>query len=256
MVREAAMGFVPFVIALGGVLAIWHTMSLVFPRTLFPGIAETFAKVPELYAEPTFWRDVGKTVARTLIGFGAALVLGAIVGIGMGYSRIAETLVRPLIVIVQTISAVIWCFFAVIWFGLTDTSVTFVVFVAGFPIMALSMWEGTKNIDLDLEAMARAFRVPVSRILRHVTVPSIYPYIFAGTRGCFSYCWRTAILAELIIGQHGLGYSMYFAWQNFRTTEVFAWVVVTISLMLASEYALIRPIEAYLMRWRPKRGRK
>jgi NitT/TauT family transport system permease protein len=241
------------ILALAGVLLIWHVLSIVFPRTLFPGIVETFQKIPELYAEPTFWRDVAHTSARTLVGFLLATLAGAVAGISMGYSGLTQTLVRPLIVVIQTISAVIWCFFSVIWFGLTDLSVTFVVFIAGFPIMAFSLWEGVKNIDLDTEAMARAFRVSRWRTVRYVTIPSIYPYLFVGIRSSFSYCWRTAILAELVIGKHGLGYSMYYAWQNFRVTEVFAWVVITIGLMLASEYALIRPFEAYLLGWRPKR---
>lgn len=252
-IKRALLDVLPMPLALVGVAAIWHVMSLIFPRTLFPGIAETFAKLPELMREPTFVRDVVDTSLRTFAAFAIALVMGAIAGVSMGYSRLTETMVRPVIVIIQTISGVIWCFFSVIWFGLTGHAVIFVVFIAGFPIMALAMWEGAKAVDLELEAMARAFRVNKWRIIRKVTIPSIYPYLFAGTRACFSYCWRTAILAELIIGQHGLGYSMYFAWQNFQTTEVFAWVVVTIALMLLSEYALIRPLEAYLMRWRPRR---
>lgn len=253
-IARAARLVGPPILALGGVLLVWHIMSLVFPRTLFPGIAETFAMLPELMREPGFQRDVWLTSLRTLAGFGAALVLGTAAGLAMGYSGLAQTMIRPVIVVLQTVSAVIWCFFAVIWFGLSNLSVTFVVFVAGFPIMAFAVWEGVKAMDLELEAMARAFNVPRRMILREITLPAICSHLFGGIRGCFSYCWRTAILAELVIGQHGLGYSMYFAWQNFRTTEVFAWVVVTVGLMLVSEYLFIRPIEAWVMRWRPRRA--
>lgn len=243
------------IVSLLGVALIWHIMSLVFPRTLFPGIVETFSALPAMAERPTFWADVWKTTWRTWVGFGFAFAAGIVAGMLMGFFLAGQTLVRPLILVIQTISAVIWCFFAVIWFGLSDLSVVFVIFIAGFPIMAFSMWEGVKAIDLDLEAMARAFRVPAHRVFLDITVPSLYPYMFAGIRSSFSYCWRTAILAELVIGQRGLGYSMYFAWQNFRTVEVFAWVVVTVGLMLLMEYALIRPLETYLMRWRPNRDR-
>jgi ABC-type nitrate/sulfonate/bicarbonate transport system permease component len=214
----------------------------------------SLSKIGEFAADGILWGNVWVTTWRTLYAYAFALAVGAGVGMLMGYHRGFETLAKPFIVILQTISSVVWGFFSVIWFGFTHFAVIFVVFIVGFPILAFALWEGVKSIQLDLEEMARAFDVPRADVLRGVTIPSIYPYLFAGIRSSYGYCWKIAIFAELLVGQQGIGYRLYFSWEQFRVPEVFAWVVVMIVLMLLSEYLLIRPAESYVMRWRPQRA--
>ncbi|MBM3450104.1 MAG: ABC transporter permease [Armatimonadetes bacterium] len=244
----------PAIAAFALTLLIWHGLSLLYPPHLFPGIGRSLAKIPEFAAEGVLWSSIWVTTWRTLYAYAFALLFGAVVGILMGYHRGFETLSKPFLYILQTISSIVWGFFSVIWFGFGHFSAIFVVFIVGFPILAFAFWEGVKAIDVDLEGMAHAFGVGRAEVLRGVTIPSLYPYLFAGVRSSYSYCWKIAIFAELLIGHQGIGYRLYFSWEQFRVTEVFAWVVVMIILMLLSEYVLIRPIERQVMRWRPQRA--
>jgi len=236
------------------VILIWYVLALIFPPYLFPGIGVTVNKIVGFYQQGILLKNVYLTSIRMVYAFISALILGVLTGILMGYFRTIEIMVKPLIFIIQTIATVVWCFFSVIWFGLSEFAVIFVVFIIGYPIIAINVWEGVKAMDLSLEDMAKSFGVNGAQVIRGITIPSILPHLFAGIRSSVSYCWKILILAELVVGNSGIGYALYFAWEQFRVPEVFGWVVVMIALMLGSEYLLIRPIEAYLMRWRPKRG--
>lgn len=249
----AVAGSARVFLALALVLGVWQGLALLSSPTLFPGIGLTFSKIAKFYATGELLKNATVTTTRVTVAFLLALCTGTVTGILMGNSRFLEGLSKPIIFTLQTISSVIWSFFAVLWLGLTDLAVIFVVFIVGFPLIAIHVWEGVKSVDVGLEDMARCFRVPRSQIIRGITIPSVLPFLFAGIRGSLSYCWKIVVLAELMVGKGGIGYSMYFAWEQFRVAEVFAWVVVMVTLMLANEYLIIRPIELSVMRWRPKR---
>ena len=235
------------------VLAVWEGLARLSSPTLFPGIGVTGRKLLDLHRSGELWRNALVTTTRVTVAFLLALVAGTATGILMGGSRFLEGLSKPIIFTLQTISSVIWSFFAVLWFGLTEAAVIFVVFVVGFPLIAIHVWEGVKAVDVGLEAMARSFRVPRSQVILGITVPTVLPFLFAGVRGSLSFCWKIVVLAELMVGKGGIGYSMYFAWEQFRVADVFAWVVVMVALMLGNEYLVIRPLEAAVMSWRPAR---
>lgn len=241
-------------LALALVLAVWQGLAVLSSPTLFPGIGLTFSKIAQFYASGELVKNVVVTTTRVTSSFLIALVVGTVAGILMGHSRFLEGLSKPIIFTLQTISSVIWSFFAVLWFGLTDAAVIFVVFVVGFPLIAIHVWEGVKSVDVGLEDMARIFKVPRAQVILGITIPSVLPFLFAGIRGSLSYCWKIVVLAELMVGKGGIGYSMYFAWEQFRVAEVFGWVVVMVALMLANEYLVIRPVEMAVMRWRPRRA--
>ena len=240
-------------LALALVLGVWQTLALASSPTVFPGIGATFAKIGRFYATGELSRNVLVTSTRVTIAFALALAAGTATGILMGTSRFLEGLSKPIIFTLQTVSSVIWSFFAVLWMGLSELAIVFVVFVVGFPLIAIHVWEGVKSVDVGLADMARCFQVPRSQVVRGIVIPSLVPFLFAGIRGSLSYCWKIVVLAELMVGKGGIGYSMYFAWEQFRVAEVFAWVVVMVTLMLGTEYGVIRPIEFSVMRWRPRR---
>jgi len=245
----------PAILALIFVAVIWYILTLIFPPYMFPPFTDIFKTIFSFYKNGDLWVNVYKTTWRVFVAFGTAVAMGTIVGMIMGFFSLMEAGIKPLLFVIQTIASIVWCFFAVIWFSSTNFAVIFVVFIVGFPIITINVWEGTKNIDLGLEDMAKIFGVPQKARIRGIIIPSVLPYIFAGIRSSLSYCWKVAILAELMVGMKGIGYWMNYSWGQAEFTEVYAWVLVMVVLMLMSEYLLIRPLEAWLMRWRPKRER-
>jgi ABC-type nitrate/sulfonate/bicarbonate transport system permease component len=235
-----------------GLLAVaggWTACSLVFPSYLFPSIPTTVQKLLSFYAKGQLWGEVGATSGRVFTGWLLAIVLGTIMGILLRY---AENFFKVPVFFFQTIPALVWSFFAVIWFGLTQFTVVFVVFMVGFPLNAINVWQGLKSTDLSLMHMAKAYGVSRRRIFFSILIPTLLPFLFGAARTSLSYGWRMSVLAELIVGGSGIGYQILYSWENFDNPGVFAWTLMLIIMMLATEYIVIVPAEAYLMRWRPK----
>jgi len=244
----------PVALALLFVFVGWYLLTLKFPPYMFPPMTMVYKAIIGFYEAGDLWVNIWATTWRVAASFITAVILATLVGMSMGYFKLVETGFKPTLFIIQTVSSVVWCFFAVIWFRANDFAACFVMFIVSFPIITVNVWEGAKNVDLRLEAMAKAFNVSKWDQFTGIIVPSVMPYLFAGVRSSLSYCWKISVLAEMMVGVKGIGYWMNYNWGQAEFTEVVAWVGVMVVLMLLSEYTIIRPIESYVMRWRPKRS--
>ncbi|MBI2370026.1 MAG: ABC transporter permease subunit, partial [Deltaproteobacteria bacterium] len=137
-----------------------------------------------------------------------------------------------------------------VWFGLSSFSVVFVILMVGTPIVALNTWEGLKGVDRLLVEMTRTVNASRSMTFRHLTLPSILPYLLAAVRVMVGFSWKVSVLAELITGNRGIGQALFDAWEKARIAQVFGWTVWLVGLMFATEYLLIRPLELRMTRWR------
>ncbi|MBI3091460.1 MAG: ABC transporter permease subunit [Candidatus Tectomicrobia bacterium] len=236
-------------LAVLAVVVVWTACSFIFPVYLFPSIPTTMKKLLEYVDKGELWGDVGATSFRVFTGWLAAIFFGTITGVLLRYG---ESFFKVPVFFLQTIPALVWSFFAVIWFGLTQFSVIFVVFIVGYPLTAINVWMGLKSTDLSLMQMAQAYSVSRRRVFFGILIPTILPFLLSSARSSLSYGWRMSVLAELIVGGSGIGYKMLYSWENFDNVGVFAWTLMLIVMMLATEYIVIVPVETYLMRWRPK----
>ena len=88
---------------------------------------------------------------------------------------------------------------------------------------------------------------------RHITLPSLTPYLVSGSRTMVAVCWKIVVLAELFAGGAsggGIGYNLYVGWEFNRTNEVFAWTVWLVVLMLLTDWLVIAPIARLANRWK------
>ena len=172
----------------------WYLLTLKFPPYMFPPLTDVWHAIVGFYQKGDLWINIWLTTWRVAASFAVAVVAATVIGMAMGYFTLIETGFKPTLFIIQTVSSVVWCFFAVIWFRANNFSACFVMFIVCFPIITVNVWEGAKNIDLNLEAMAKAFNVSKWDQFTGIVIPSILPYLFAGIRSSLSYCWKISVL--------------------------------------------------------------
>jgi ABC-type nitrate/sulfonate/bicarbonate transport system permease component len=98
--------------------------------------------------------------------------------------------------------------------------------------------------------MGIAFEVSRGRIIRNVYIPSILPFTFAAIRIGFSVSWKLVVLAEVFGSSEGIGYMIYYWFENFDMTLVLAWVLVFCLIMYIYEYGIVKNLEKRLFAWR------
>jgi NitT/TauT family transport system permease protein len=99
--------------------------------------------------------------------------------------------------------------------------------------------------------MAQVFKVSKSQMVRHIVLPSLSPYLFAAVRLGMSLAWKIVVVVELLGLSSGVGYGINQGFNNFDMELTLAWVLGFSVVMAAIEFVVMRPIEAYVLRWRP-----
>ncbi len=159
-----------------------------------------------LYGIPMLGAHMLDSLWRLGLGFGAATAVGVPLGFAIGYFRIAERCLDPLVQILRPISPIAWIPITLTWFGVGTPTVVFVVFYGAlFPIV-LNTIGGVKGINrLYLRAALTCGYGPFA-ILRKVVLPAALPAILTGLRIGLGVGWMSIIAAELVGTRSGLGY--------------------------------------------------
>lgn len=248
--KRAASVAVQRLLLISLVLAAWSYGASQLPSFVLPGPANVWQALLHLLASETFWHDVGATFSRVLSGFLLATVVGTVAGLALGSSRFLASFFEPVLAVFNTVSSAIWAIFAIIWFGISDATTVFVVFMTAMPLILTNVWQGAQTVDRQYVELARSFRLTHLQILWQVSMPSILPYFFSGARLAFGFGWRVSLVAETLGASDGIGYRLRQAADLVQSDQVFAWTVLLVALMLALEVGVLKPLERWIFRWK------
>lgn len=232
-------------------IALWALVASRMPAFVLPGPSKVWDAMLTLFGTATFLHDVGMTMYRVVMGFLLATLVGTPLGLALGSNRTLAQFFEPLLSVTNTVSSAIWAVFAIIWFGISNATTIFVVFMTAMPLILTNVWQGSKNVDKQHIDLARSFRMSRAQILRKIYLPSILPYFFSGARLAFGFGWRVSLVAETLGSSDGIGYRLRQAADLVQTDQVFAWTLTLVLLMLALEGGLLKPMERRLFRWKP-----
>lgn len=232
-------------------LALWALAAARMPSFVLPGPGKVWQALVALTQTPSFAHDIGMTTYRVAVGFLLAALIGTPLGLALGSSRALARIFEPLLAVMNTVSSAIWAVFAIIWFGISNATTIFVVFMTAMPLILTNVWQGARNVDKQWVDLARSLRFSPSRILFRIHLPSILPYFFSGARLAFGFGWRVSLVAETLGSSDGIGYRLRQAADLVQTDQVFAWTLLLVALMLALEGGILKPLERHLFRWKP-----
>jgi NitT/TauT family transport system permease protein len=232
------------------VIAIWWLSSLSIPHYILPGPVRVWQALELIAANGDLWNNLAITFWRVAVGFVVAALIGLPFGILLGANKRAGEFFEPVIPVLNTVSSAIWAIFAIIWFGISNATTIFVVFMTAMPLIITNVWQGTRTVNADFIELARVVRMPNRKIMAKIYLPTILPYFFSGARLAFGFGWRVSLVAETIGSSSGVGYRLRQAADLIRTDHVFAWTLTLVIMMAIIEMGMLKPLEDYLFRWK------
>jgi len=232
------------------VIAVWWFSSLSVPHYILPGPARVWEALRLIAANGDLWNNLGITLWRVAVGFVVAALIGLPFGILLGANQRAGEFFEPVIPVLNTVSSAIWAIFAIIWFGISNATTIFVVFMTAMPLIITNVWQGTRTVNADFIELAQVLRMPQWKVMMKVYLPTILPYFFSGARLAFGFSWRVSLVAETIGSSSGVGYRLRQAADLIRTDQVFAWTLTLVIMMATIEMGMLKPLENYLFRWK------
>jgi NitT/TauT family transport system permease protein len=231
-------------------VALWWLTSLSIPHYILPGPARVWEALRLIAANGDLWNNLAITLWRVSVGFVVAALVGLPLGIVLGANKRAGEFFEPVLPVLNTVSSAIWAIFAIIWFGISNATTIFVVFMTAMPLIITNVWQGTRAVNADFIELAQVLRMPNWKVMTKIYLPTILPYFFSGARLAFGFGWRVSLVAETIGSSSGVGYRLRQAADLIRTDQVFAWTLTLVIMMATIEMGMLKPLENYLFRWK------
>ena len=207
----------------------------------------------EGYGNGRLHQHVLHSLQLVLMGFAVAVSVGVPLGLLMGYSRTAESLLNPAFLLLRPIPPLAWIPLAIVWLGLGDAAKILVIFVAAFVPSVINSYTGVRNIDTPVLEAAQMLGIRGSKLIFGVLIPGSFPMIFTGLRLSLQASWTTLVAAELIGALYGLGSILNQGAQDIYPAMILV-AMVCVGLSGAVTTAILGYIESKAMPWRRERA--
>jgi NitT/TauT family transport system permease protein len=183
-------------------------------------------------------------------GLGLAFLLTALAML----TRIGNDLLETLTSMFNPLPAIALLPLALIWFGLGDKSIIFVLIHSVLWAVALNAHSGFRSVSNTMRMVGRNYGLTGIPFVMKILIPAAFPSILTGLKIGWAFAWRTLIAAELVFGassgKGGLGWFIYEAKNTLDIPSVFAGLFTVILIGLLVENFIFRTIEnATVRKW-------
>jgi NitT/TauT family transport system permease protein len=203
----------------------WAATALVDPFFLPSPLAIVGAGA-ELLARGTLLPAVQASLARVFAGWLIGSLAAIPVGLAIGSSRMAKSVVDPFLHFFRFIPAIGLITLFMVWFGVGELSrVLLIVYATGFIVM-INTATGVAAVEQEKVFAARSLGATPWQTFLHVTVPATVPYIYVGMRLAMASSFLVIIATEMLAAQSGLGSLIWTSRLYFRIDWMFTGIVL------------------------------
>ena len=192
---------------------------------------------------PNIYEHLAASLVRAVSGFAIAATLAIPLGLMVGRIRAVREFVDPVIRSLYPIPGIAWIPLAILWFGLGNTTVIFVVVIAEFFPLYFNTEAGARNINPILVDAARCFGAKRLTLFRRVILPASIPYIITGMRIALGGAWRMIVAAEMLASETGIGSVLMESRFQFRANDLMMAMILISIVGYATERLIIGTLE-------------
>ncbi|MBI3761268.1 MAG: ABC transporter permease [Chloroflexi bacterium] len=226
-------------------LALWEGLFRLrlWPEYLFPAPSEVVTTLARGFVDRTFPIGVLGSVRRLIEGYALALFIGISLGLLMGQLRWLKETLGLLVLGLQTLPSICWLPLAILWFGLNERAILFVVVMGAMLSIAQATEDGVRNTPPLYLRAARNLGAHGWRLYVSVILPAALPSIVVGMKLGWSFAWRSLMAGELLYALPGLGNLLMMGRELNDMSQVVAVMVVIIALGLLTDRLIFSALE-------------
>jgi sulfonate transport system permease protein len=190
------------------------------------------------------------SMKRIVIGYGFSIVAGTLLGVIIGSVRLLDETVGSLIQGLQALPSICWLPLAVVWFGLNEGAILFVVVMGALLAVAIATDAGIKNVSPLYVRAARNMGVRGIALYRRVILPAAFPSIVTGMKLGWSFAWRALMAGELLFVGLGLGHLLTVGRDLNDMSQVVAVMLVIVAIGMLADRLIFARLETRIRaRW-------
>jgi len=237
-----------FVIFYGGLLGLWILLAelKIWPPYLFPTPWGVWESLHAGFADNSFWIAIAVSMRRVLIGYAIAVVLGMILGLGVASNKFLEDTMGGLLVSLQSLPSICWWPLALLWFGLSQNAILFVVVMGSLLSVTLAMEDGRKQMPKIFGMAGRNLGARGFKLFWYVLLPASLPFIVSGLKQGWAFAWRSLISAEMLYLSLGLGQVLMMGRDLNDMNAVIAVMILIIGLGYIVDGLVFKSVQRHL----------
>ena len=214
---------------------------------LFPTFSATISAFLSDIVSGVLPARAWSSIKVLLMGYACGVTLAALLtGLAI-MSRIGTDFLETLTSMFNPLPAIALLPLALIWFGLGNGSLIFVLVHSVTWAIALNTHSGFLSVSSTLKMVGRNYGLTGFSYITKILVPAAFPSILTGLKIGWAFAWRTLIAAELVFGvssgSGGLGWFIFENKNSLDIPHVFAGLLTVIIIGLVVENLLFRAVE-------------
>ena len=227
---------------------VWEGYARVLNNPLlFPTLTATVRALVDGFRSGELLRAIGYTLTLLLEGYVLGLALAALLTALASVSRIGADLLEMLTSMFNPLPSIALLPLALIWFGLGNGSVIFVLVHAVLWSVALNTHAGFRGLSPTLRMVGQNYGLSAAGFIISILIPGAFPSILTGLKVGWAFAWRTLIAAELVFGvssgSGGVGWYIFEHKNQLLIPQVFAGLLTVILFGLFVEHVIFKSIE-------------
>ncbi len=201
------------IIFYASILIVWQVAVKLtgVSESVMPAPTDVFRELGRGFADLTLVYDLTASFRRLFLGLLIGVTIGTGLGILLAKSKTADETLGNLVLALQSVPSIVWLPIAIMWFGLNEISVIFIIVLGATFVMTINMRVGIKNVPPLYIKAAQTMGSGGIDLFRKVIFPASIPYAVTGLKLAWAFGWRALMAGELLSTGPGLGYTLRFA---------------------------------------------
>lgn len=226
-------------------IAFWQLLAQahIWPDYLFPGPRDVFDSLVSGIRHGQIIQASLVSLQRIAIGYGISLVIGVVLGVLIGRFKVLDETLGSLVLGLQALPSVCWLPLAILWLGLNERAILFVVVMGALFSITLGVSAGVKNTPPIYLRAARTLGARGLGVSTRVVLPAALPAIISGLKQGWSFAWRSLMAGELLYYTLSLGNLLQSGRDFNDVPQVMAVMLVIIIIGVTIDAAIFAPIE-------------
>jgi NitT/TauT family transport system permease protein len=238
-------------LVLAAALFLWWVVCKtgLFPAYALPSPGQVFGSFREELTAGRLLNDIVASLWRVFVGYYLAAFLAIPLGLWLGRHAIVRKAFLPMLNFFRFLSPLAWIPFAILWFHIGDKPAFFLIFMATFFPLVLTVISAVATIPSIYFRVAHDYNYTGWQLLTQVTFPAVLPQIITSLRVCYGIAWVVIVAAEMVGCQDGLGYGIWEARNGLRLDSAVCYMIVIGLLGMAIDRVLYQFTKMPNVRW-------
>lgn len=241
----------PSLLVLIAVLFIWWLACKtgLFPAYALPSPGDVLLSFKEELAAGRLINDIVASLWRVFVGYYLAALLAIPTGLWLGQHASVRRAFLPMLNFFRFLSPLAWIPFAILWFHIGDKPAFFLIFMATYFPLVLTIMSAVSTIPSIYFRVAHDYNYTGWELLTKVTFPAVLPQLITALRVCYGIAWVVIVAAEMVGCQDGLGYGIWEARNGLRLDSAVCYMIVIGLLGMGIDRILYQFTKLPNLRW-------